>query len=177
MTDRPVDLDRYRGLAAQKSTEARRLLAEVQANEKALRERRDELEAHLLAAPASSWSEAAEKAHYLLSLFAETPQGQDPRRQALIAAVLEDFLQLSGADGDQLPGEDGALRTAGDGREMPVEPPLEHPSSRRRVQNTDEAFAGAGACRACSSLQASCGVSLADTGEQKPWIGSGASDR
>jgi len=104
VTDRPVDLDRYRGLAAQKSTEARRLLAEVQANEKALRERRDELEAHLLAAPASSWSEAAEKAHYLLSLFAETPQGQDPRRQALIAAVLEDFLQLSGADGDQLPG-------------------------------------------------------------------------
>ena len=98
MTDKTVNLDQHRGMAAQKATEARRLLAEVRANEKTLRERRDELEAHLLAAPAASWSDAAEKAHYLLSLFAETPQGQDPRRQTLIAAVLEDFARLSGAD-------------------------------------------------------------------------------
>src|SRR5947209_18398367 len=97
MTDRPVDLDRYRGMSAQKATEARRLLADVRANEKALRERRDELEAHLLAAPASNWPEAAEKAYYLLTLFAETPQGQDARKQALIAAVLEDFARLGGA--------------------------------------------------------------------------------
>jgi hypothetical protein len=98
MTDRPVDLDHYRGMAAQKATEARRLLAEVRANEKTLHERRHELETHLLAAPASNWPEAAEKAYYLLSLFAETPQGQDPRKQALIAAVLEDFTRLSDAD-------------------------------------------------------------------------------
>jgi hypothetical protein len=95
MTETPIDLDRYRGMSAQKATEARRLLAEVKANEKTLRERRDELEAHLLAAPASNWTEAAEKAHYLLSLFADTPSGQDPRRQALIVAVLEDFARLS----------------------------------------------------------------------------------
>jgi hypothetical protein len=101
VTDRPVDLDRYRGMAAQKATEARRLLAEVRANELELRERRHELEAHLLAAPASNWPEAAEKAYYLLSLFAETLQGQDPRRQALIAAVLEDFARLSGASSDR----------------------------------------------------------------------------
>jgi hypothetical protein len=102
MTERPVDLDRYRGMAAQKATEVRRRLAEVQANEKVLRQRRHELETHLLAAPASNWSEAAEKAYYVLSLFAETPQGQDPRKQALIAAVLEDFARLSSAD-DPLP--------------------------------------------------------------------------
>ncbi len=100
MTDKPVDLDRRRGMAAQKATEARRLLAEIRANERALRERRDELEAHLLAAPASNWREAAAKAHYLLGLFAETAQGQDPRKQALIEAVLEDFARLSDADGD-----------------------------------------------------------------------------
>jgi hypothetical protein len=103
MTGGPVDLDQRRGMAAQKATEARRLLAEVRANERALRERRDELEAHLLAAPASTWSEAAGKAHYLLGLFAETAPGQDPRRQALIAAVLEDFARLSETD-DKLPG-------------------------------------------------------------------------
>jgi hypothetical protein len=100
MTDRPVDLDQHRGIAAQKATNARRLLAEVQANEQTLRERRDELEAHLLAAPASNWSEAAEKAAYLLSVFARTPDGQDPRRQALTAVVLADFARLSAADND-----------------------------------------------------------------------------
>src|SRR5438067_93711 len=101
MTDRPADLDRHRGMTAQKETEARRLLADVRTNEKALRERRDELEAQLLAAPASNWPDAAEKAYYLITLFAETPQGQDPRKQALIAAVLEDFARLSGAGKDQ----------------------------------------------------------------------------
>ena len=101
MTDKTVDLDRHRGMAAQKATDARRLLAEVRANETALRQRRDELEAHLLASPAASWSDAAEKVHYLLALFAETPQGQDPRKQRLIAAVLEDFARLSGADCNQ----------------------------------------------------------------------------
>ena len=98
MTDTPVDLDQHRGMAAQKATRARRLLAEVRADEKALRERRDELESHLLAAPASNWREAAGKARYLLGLFAETAQGQDPRKQALIAAVLEDFARLCAAE-------------------------------------------------------------------------------
>jgi hypothetical protein len=40
-------------MAAQKATDLRRLLADVEANEKALRVRRDELEAHLLAAPSA----------------------------------------------------------------------------------------------------------------------------
>jgi hypothetical protein len=94
MTDKPIDLDRHRGMAAQKATELRRLLAEVQANEKALRVRQEELETHLLAAPAPSWHDAADKARYLLNLLADTPAGQDPRRQKLIAAVLDDFDRL-----------------------------------------------------------------------------------
>ena len=36
MTDTPIRLDRHRGMAAQKATEVRRLLAEVEANQKAL---------------------------------------------------------------------------------------------------------------------------------------------
>jgi hypothetical protein len=61
MTDKPINLDEHRGMAAQKATELRRLLAEVAANAEALRLRQDELEAHLVAAPAADWLEAAEK--------------------------------------------------------------------------------------------------------------------
>jgi hypothetical protein len=83
-------------MAAQKATGLRRLLAEVEANEKQLRLRQDELEEHLMAAPAASWQEAAEKARYLLNLFAATLVSQDPRKQRLIAAVIADFKRLSG---------------------------------------------------------------------------------
>ena len=95
MTDKTVELDQHRGMAAQKATKLRRLLADVEANEKALRLRQEELEDHLLAAPATNWPEAAEKARYLLSLFAATSAAQDPRQQKLIAAVLADFNRLS----------------------------------------------------------------------------------
>jgi hypothetical protein len=96
MTDEPIDLDQRRGMSAQKATGLRRLLAEVEANEKTLRLRQDELETQLLSAPAANWHDAAEKARYLLNLFAATLGAQDPRRQKLIAAVLADFKRLSG---------------------------------------------------------------------------------
>jgi hypothetical protein len=95
MTEGPIDLDQHRGMSAQKATGLRRLLADVEANEKALRLRQDELETHLLAAPAANWPEAAEKARYLLNLFAVTLAAQDPRRQKLVAAVLADFKRLA----------------------------------------------------------------------------------
>ena len=95
MTNKKIDLDKHRGIAAQKATVLRRLLAEVQANERALRSRQDELESHLVAAPAANWHEAAVKARYLLNLFAGTPAAEDPRRQKLIAAVLADFERLA----------------------------------------------------------------------------------
>jgi hypothetical protein len=94
MTDKTIELDQHRGMAAQKATDLRRLLADVEANERALRLRQDELESHLIAAPAANWHEAAEKARYLLNLFAATLTSQDPRRQKLIAAVLADFERL-----------------------------------------------------------------------------------
>jgi hypothetical protein len=95
MTDRTIELDEHRGMMAQKATELRRLLAEVEADERALRLRQEELEAHLIAAPSLSWCDAAEKVRYLLKLFAATPAAQDPRRQRLIANVLDDFTRLS----------------------------------------------------------------------------------
>jgi hypothetical protein len=96
MTDKTIDLDRHRGIAAQKATGLRRLLAEVENNERALRLRQDELESHLIAAPAANWHEAADKARYLLlKLLANTLTAEDPRRQKLIAAVLDDFERLA----------------------------------------------------------------------------------
>ena len=95
MTDRTVDLDKRRGMAAQKATDLRRLLSEVEANEKTLRRRQDDLEAHLVAAPAATWAEAAEKARYVLGLYAATLTAEDTRRHKLVAAVLEDFERLA----------------------------------------------------------------------------------
>jgi len=95
MTERTIELDQHRGLKAQKATELRRLVTEVEANERALRQRQDALEIQLVAAPAADWREAAAKARYLLGLFAVTPAAQDPRRQKLIEAVLADFDRLS----------------------------------------------------------------------------------
>ena len=74
MTDRTIELDSHRGMAAQKATELRRLLTEVAADRARLKERQDELEKALLAEPASSWADAVEKARYLLSLFAATAE-------------------------------------------------------------------------------------------------------
>lgn len=96
MTDKTIDLDRHRGMAAQKATEIRRLLTDVETDQKALRLRQEELESHLLASPAANWHEAAEKTRYLLNLFAASLTSQDPRKQKLIAAVLDDFKRLSG---------------------------------------------------------------------------------
>lgn len=92
----PIVLDERRGMAAQQATEIRRRLAEVEADQAALRARRTELEKFLLAAPASTWLEAAEKARYLIGLLATTSLARDPRRQKLIAGVLDDFSTLSG---------------------------------------------------------------------------------
>ncbi len=95
MTDKTIELDQHRGMKAQRATEIRRLLAEVDADQQALRLRQEELEKHLVATPASTWHDAAEKAGYLLTLFAATPAAQDPRRQKLIKGLLDDFARLS----------------------------------------------------------------------------------
>ena len=96
MAERPTSLDEHRGMAAQVATELRRMRAEVEADQAALRKRRDDLEKVLTATPAAGWPEAVEKARYLLSLFAETPAAADPRRQRLLNDVLSEFERLLG---------------------------------------------------------------------------------
>jgi hypothetical protein len=94
MVDQPTNLDEHRGMAAQAATELRRLRAEVEADQASLRERRDELERLLAAAPSADWADAVEKTRYLLSLFAETSAAADPRRHALMDGLLSDFDRL-----------------------------------------------------------------------------------
>ena len=94
MADQTTNLDDHRGMAAQVATELRRMRAEVEADQASLRERRDELERLLAAAPSADWAEAVEKTRYLLSLFAETSAAADPRRQALMNGLLADFDRL-----------------------------------------------------------------------------------
>lgn len=101
MTERTIELDTHRGMAAQKATELRRLVSEVAADRAKLRARQDELEKYLVAAPAANWSDAAEKTRYLLSLFAVTSEAQDPRRKTLIANLLDDFERLLTESGAQ----------------------------------------------------------------------------
>ena len=96
MSEIPVDLDKHRGMAAQKATDIRRVLADVEANAKLLRDRQGALEIQLLAVPATSWPEAAAKARYILNLYAADLAPADSHHRDLIAAVLADFTRLSG---------------------------------------------------------------------------------
>jgi hypothetical protein len=95
MTDEPLDLDRRRGMAAQKATDIRRALAEVETHARDLRERQIALETGLLAVPATSWAEAAAKARYVLNLYAASLAPEDTRHRDLVTAILEDFVRLS----------------------------------------------------------------------------------
>lgn len=91
MVEETTNLDEHRGMMAQRATELRRLRAEVEADQAALRARQRELEILLAAAPAKNWAEAVEKARYLLDLFSQTAEGADPHRRTLIGRVLADF--------------------------------------------------------------------------------------
>src|SRR5712672_627867 len=95
MSDIPVDLDKHRGMAAQKATDIRRILADVESNAKALRDRQGILENQLLSVPAVSWPEAATKARYVLNLYAAGLAPADSHHRDLVAAVLADFARLS----------------------------------------------------------------------------------
>ena len=95
MSDEPLDLDKHRGMAAQKATDIRRTLAEVENNAKALRDRQGLFENQLLSVPAASWPEAAAKARYVLNLYAAGLAPGDTHHRDVVAAVLADFARLS----------------------------------------------------------------------------------
>src|ERR1700753_2375331 len=95
LSETPVDLDKHRGMAAQKATDIRRVLADVEANAKLLRDRQAAVEIQLLAVPATSWPEAAAKARYVLNLYAAQLAPADTHHRDLVAAVLADFTPLA----------------------------------------------------------------------------------
>jgi hypothetical protein len=95
MSDQPLDLDKHRGIAAQKATDIRRVLVEVETHARELRERQAVLEAQLLSVDATSWTEAAAKARYILNLYAAGLPADDTHHRDLVANVLEDFDRLS----------------------------------------------------------------------------------
>ena len=95
VSDKPLDLDKHRGMAAQKATDIRRALAEVETNATQLRERQGMLESQLLSVQAASWPEAAAKARYVLNLYAAELAPGDAHHRDLIAAVFADFNRLS----------------------------------------------------------------------------------
>lgn len=95
MSDKPLDLDKHRGMAAQKATDIRRALAEVENNATQLRERQSAVESQLLSVQAVSWPEAAAKARYVLNLYAAGLALGDAHHRDLVAAVFADFTRLS----------------------------------------------------------------------------------
>ena len=98
MTETPIELDKHRGMAAQKATDIRRVLAEVEVNAKLLRDKQGVLEIQILAAPAASWPEAVAKARYVLNLYSASLPPTDTHHRDLVAAVLADLTRLSGEE-------------------------------------------------------------------------------
>jgi len=95
MSSEPFDLDKQRGMAAQKATDLRRVLAEVESNARDLRERQAAVENQLLGVPADTWHEAAAKARYVLNLYIASLSPDDTRHRNLAAAVLDDLTRLT----------------------------------------------------------------------------------
>jgi hypothetical protein len=50
----------------------------------------------MMTVPAMSWPEAAVKARHLLNLYAASLPTEDTRHRALVAALFDDFVRLSG---------------------------------------------------------------------------------
>jgi hypothetical protein len=95
MGDEPLELDKHRGMAAQKATDIRRALVEIENNARQLRERQEALESQLIAVDAMSWPEAAAKAKYVLNLYAADLPPGDTHHRDLVAAVFADFARLA----------------------------------------------------------------------------------
>ena len=95
MSEEPLDLDKHRGMAAQRATDLRRTLVEVENHARELRDRQTVLENQLLSIPAETWQEAAAKARYVLNLYAASLSAEDTRHRNLVAAIFDDFARLS----------------------------------------------------------------------------------
>jgi len=82
-------------MQAQRDTDERRQQSSVRADQHALRENQASLEKFLFSGPAIDWIQAAEKATYVLRLFAATGEAQDLRYQQMIEDTLQDLQRLT----------------------------------------------------------------------------------
>ena len=96
VTETPIELDRHRGMAAQKATDIRRVLADVEANAKRLRDEQRSVEIQILTGPAMSWPDAVAQARYVLNLYSAGLAPTDTHRRDLVAAVLADLTRHAG---------------------------------------------------------------------------------
>jgi hypothetical protein len=91
MSNDPINLDEHRGASSRLTAKIRQqLLRDFQIEQTELRLRQDELESILSSAPSETWTEVADKAQYLLKLYAVSPEAKDPHRQSLIARTLSE---------------------------------------------------------------------------------------
>ena len=90
MTSPTIELDQHRDTVAQKRIEIRRLLANVEVDERVLRHRKEELETQLVATS----HYATEKTRYAAPLIA-TQAAQDLRHQKQNADVFDDLWRSS----------------------------------------------------------------------------------
>ena len=96
MSETPIDLDKHRGMAAQKATDIRRVVADVEVNAKLLRDKQGVVEIQLLAVPAETMLEAVAKARYVLNLYSASLAASDTHHRDLVAVVLADLSRLAG---------------------------------------------------------------------------------
>ena len=96
MSEVPIELDKHRGMAAQKATDIRRVIHDVETNAKLLREHQAAVELQLLEVPAASWAEAVAKARYVLNLYAAGLPPTDTHHRDLVTVVLADLTRLAG---------------------------------------------------------------------------------
>jgi hypothetical protein len=89
---RSTDLDSFRGKAGKRATQRRRETRGVAVDQAVLRARRAEMEKNLFAVKASDWSQAIDKARYLMSLLGEALPDASVGR--MIDSALSDFKAL-----------------------------------------------------------------------------------
>jgi hypothetical protein len=94
VSESPIDLDKHRGMAAQKATDIRRVVAEVEAKATVLREQQSAVEMELLSVPAANWPDAVAKARYVLNLYAASLSPADSHHRDLVSTVLADLTRL-----------------------------------------------------------------------------------
>jgi hypothetical protein len=94
VSEPPIDLDKHRGMAAQKATDIRRVIAEAEASAKLLREQQSAIEIELLSVPAACWPDAVAKARYVLNMYAASLAPTDSHHRDLVASVLADLTRL-----------------------------------------------------------------------------------